>query len=459
MLKFVAKRLLRFIPVLFCITFLGFILTSVMPGDPVEQILIARYGVGMNNSVLNSDQIKSDLRNEMGLDQPIFYFSFNAYNQSDTLYKVPNPYLRNAMSRLTDEYGCWIEIQDYFNTINSSIETNPAIINELKTLLTEYNKEGIQAVIEQIKLKSEADGLAIEAKFQAIQTGQSSLGNYVPTLDVHGSGNQYHQWLFGNGENRKGIIRGDFGTSFKTGEPVSDFVWKKIGYSLELILFAMILAFAIAIPTGMRLSRVRSKRTKNLLSIPIYLLYSIPGYLGATLLIFFFANDQALHWFPESGLYPIGYHADDHSYFENLMTGLPYMILPMITFGYSAFSFISKLSKNLSHEELQNDYVKTAFSKGLSSGQVQRKHVLKNILVPLITLFTQILPAAVGGTLVVELIFQYPGLGKTVYDAALTSNYPVIIAVFTITGVFTLSAYFIADLLYALVNPKLRQKK
>ncbi|MFT7613065.1 MAG: peptide/nickel transport system permease protein [Parvicellaceae bacterium] len=430
-----------------------------MPGDPVEQILIARYGVGMNNSVLNSDQIKSDLRSEMGLDQAIFYFSINAYSQSDTLYKVSNPYLRNAMARLTDQYGCWPEIQDYFIHINSSLNSSPEIQNELKTLLIEYDTEGIISLIEKINNKTPLVGSSITSKFTTIKNAQSSFGNYIPTINLHGASNQYHTWLFGDSRNRKGIIRGDFGVSFKTGEPVSDFVWKKIGYSLELIFFAMILAFAIAIPTGMRLSRLRSKRAQNLLSIPVYLLYSIPGYLGATLLIFFFANDQALHWFPESGLYPIGYHAADHSYFENLVTGLPYMILPMITFGYSAFSFISKLSKNLSQEELQFDYVQTAYAKGLSSSQVQRKHILKNILVPLITLFTQILPAAVGGTLVVELIFQYPGLGKTVYDAALNSNYPVIIAVFTITGIFTLSAYFIADLLYAFVNPKLRHQK
>ena len=458
MLKFILKRLLRFIPILFCISLFGFTLTINMPGDPVNKILVARHGANYKSSILNSPQLKRELYREMGLDLPVFYFSVNSYSHCDTLNRIANKKLRNAADRMIHQYGCWAEIQSYYQEIKHAIDNTDIAEHSLRALLTAYAPEKSASLIEQICKTSPNTGKLINTKMIEIQENSSSLGNYIPTINLNGVNNQYHAWLFGNGENRLGIFRGDFGLSFKTGQPVGDFIWKKLGFSMELIFFAMVIAFVTAVPTGLRLSRVNSKIKKNLLSIPIYLLYSIPGYLCATLLIFFFANNQALHWFPESGLYPVGYHPIEHSYLENLLTGLPYMVLPICTYAFSAFAFIAKLTTNISSEELNFDYVRTGLGKGLSLKQVVRKHVFKNTLIPLITIFTQILPAAVGGTLIVELIFQYPGLGKTIYDAALNSNYPVVVAVFTITGLFTLVAYLIADVLYAIADPKLRPK-
>ena len=458
MLKFILKRLLRFIPILFCISLLGFTLTLYMPGDPVNKILIAQHGANYKSSILNSSELKKELYSEMGLDLPVFYFSLNAYNYCDTLNRIVDKKQRTAAERMTHQYGCWPEIQSYYQEIKSAIANKDPAEHALRALLTAYDTVKLNSLIEQIRSTSPNTGKLIETKMTEIQENTSSLGNYIPTINYNGVKNQYHIWLFGNGVNREGIFRGDFGLSFKTGQPIRDFIWKKLGFSMELILFAMVLAFATAVPTGLRLSRVKSKKKKNLLSLPIYVLYSIPGYLCATLLIFFFANAQTLHWFPESGLYPIGYHPNDHSYIENLLTGLPYMVLPICTYGFSAFAYITKLTTNISTEELNFDYARTALGKGLSIKKVVQKHIFRNTLIPLITIFTQILPAAVGGTLIVELIFQYPGLGKTTYDAAINSNYPVIIAVFTITGLFTLVAYLIADVLYAIADPKLRPK-
>jgi len=135
------------------------------------------------------------------------------------------------------------------------------------------------------------------------------------------------------------------------------------------------------------------------------------------------------------------------------------MILPISTYALSSFAFVTKLTANISSEELNYNYVRTGLSKGLSIKQVVQKHVFKNTWIPLITIFTQILPAAVGGTLIVELIFNYPGIGKTAYDAVLNNNYPVIVAIFTISGLLTLSSYLFADVLYAFADPKIKMQR
>lgn len=456
MLLFVVKRTLRFIPILFAIAILGFLLTAYMPGDPVKKNLIARYGADYKNSVLDSKQLQSNIYKELGLDKPLFYFSINSYNACDTLFKIQDYDQRKAMERLCYMYGCWENIQTYFNTINTYIANNSTEKKALINLRKEYENKRILLLLSRISSRNNRQGINLEKLYANIVSSKSLTGNYIPTLNLNGYENQFNLWLFGNGQQRKGIIRGDFGYSLRTGEPIGQFIWKKLGYSLELILIAVSLAFLFAIPTGMRLTRIKSKYSQNVLNILIYLMYSIPGYLVATLLIFFFANTQTLYWFPESGLYPIGYHPSEHSYWANLRTGMPYMILPILTYAISAFAFISKLTKNITTDELNFDYYKTALAKGLSAKQATRKHVLKNILIPLVTLFTQILPVAVGGTLIVELIFQYPGIGQVTYDAALNANYPVIIAVFTISGLMTVAAYLLADIVYALINPKLR---
>lgn len=456
MLLFVVKRTLRFIPILFSIAILGFLLTAYMPGDPVKKILIARYGADYKNSALDSKQLQSSIYKELGLDKPLFYFSINSYNACDTLYKIQDFEQRKAMERLSNMYGCWEHIETYFSTINFYIANHSNEKNTLINLSQEYENKRILLLLSKVSSQNTSQGVTLERLYANIVESKSLMGNYIPTINLNGFENQFNLWLFGNGHQRKGIIRGDFGSSLRTGEPIEHFIWKKLGYSLELIFIAVSLAFLFAIPTGMRLTRIKSKHSQNMLNILIYLMYSIPGYLAATLLIFFFANTQSLYWFPESGLYPIGYHPSEHSYWSNLRIGMPYMILPILTYAISAFAFISKLTKNITAEELNFDYYKTALAKGLSAKEATRKHVLKNILIPLVTLFTQILPAAVGGTLIVELIFQYPGIGQVTYDAALNANYPVIVAVFTISGIMTVVAYLLADIVYALINPKLR---
>ena len=459
MLKYIIRRLLRFGPILFCITFIGFLLSNGMPGDPVDKILIARHGVSYNNTILNSSALRDQLYREMGLHLPLFYFSFNAYSQCDTLNRISNKARRMAAERMTHNYGCWPQIQSYHQEIKMAIDQDDPEINNLKTLLEIPTYKESAEVIDRISQNSPNTGERLKAKLDQILEHKSTFGNFIPTINFHGAGNQYHVWLFGNGKERAGLVRGDFGYSLKTGQPIGDFIWKKLGFSLELILISVVVAFVTAIPLGLRLSRIRSTKRKNILTLPIYLLYSIPGYLIATLLIFFFANTNVVHWFPESGLYPIGYRPADHSYINNLITGLPYMILPISTYALSSFAFVAKLTANISAEELNYNYVRTALSKGLSIKQVVRKHVFKNTWIPLITIFTQILPAAVGGTLIVELIFNYPGIGKTVYDAVLNNNYPVIVAIFTISGLLTLSSYLFADVLYAFADPKIKMQR
>lgn len=446
MFRLVLKRLVRFIPAFFIIAFAGFLLTNSIPGDPVERILVQRYGAGLQNKLLTENNLRKKLYCDLGLDQPSFYFTLNSYAQSDTLYRIVDPQLRKSGERFCYQYGCTEQVEHYLNWLGNHPSLRSLyIIQDVETAKNVLLKHPAASA----QIKTIGNKLLDE-----ISSNKSGWKCYIPTIHFNGLNNRFHTWMFGGTPEQKGLLRGDFGLSYQTGERVNETIWTPLGYSLELILIAMLLAFATGIPLGFYLHRKQSKWRLGALQ----LFYALPGFLLGTLLIFFFANRGMFYWFPESGLYPTGYVAAEHGLFENWTNALPYMCLPILTLAMGTFSFVSKLTAELSQQEYQKNYIQTALAKGMSKRNIDYKQVLRNIGIPLVTVWVQVLPAAVGGTLVVEMIFQYPGLGKTVYDAVIDKDYPVIIAAFTLSGLLTLLAYLIADVLYLLIDPRTNAK-
>ena len=134
----------------------------------------------------------------------------------------------------------------------------------------------------------------------------------------------------------------------------------------------------------------------------------------------------------------------------------PYFVLTIITYTYSSFAFISRIMKVSVLEVLGMDYIKTARAKGLTEYQVITRHALKNSLLPIVTLFADIFPAALGGSVILETIFSIPGMGFEIYNAVVATDIPMIVAVFTLTGVLTVIGYLFSDFLYAIVDPRIR---
>jgi peptide/nickel transport system permease protein len=172
-----------------------------------------------------------------------------------------------------------------------------------------------------------------------------------------------------------------------------------------------------------------------------------------------FANPDVLSIFPPSGVKPITGYDEDASIFNKLTDSFPYMILPLICYTYSSLAFISRLTETSVSEQLQLDYIKTARAKGLTEKAVVWKHALKNSALPLITVFSAVFPGIVGGSVIIESVFSIPGIGLETLRAIIAQDYPVVIAVVTITSLLTIFSYLLADLLYAWVDPRIRLKK
>jgi peptide/nickel transport system permease protein len=256
-----------------------------------------------------------------------------------------------------------------------------------------------------------------------------------------------------------GLIRGDLGTSYVTQLPVRNIIASRIGWSLFFTVTSVLLAYLISLPIGLRAAAKRHSLFDRSSSVVLFMLYSLPSFWVATLLLMNFANPDILKIFPASGIAPTEGFSDNMSWLARMGATLPYLVLPTICFTYSQLAFLSRITRVSTLEVFGQDFIRTARAKGLSENTVLYRHAFRNALLPIITVFSNIFPAAVGGSVILETVFTIPGMGREIVQAIYQQDYPVIVSVFTLTGILTLFGYLLADILYAAADPRIQWKK
>ena len=282
----------------------------------------------------------------------------------------------------------------------------------------------------------------------------SDQNKLFPSIKFHGE-NQFQRWLFGTSET-SGLIHGDFGNSFQTNESVLSIIKKKVGWSLLLSLLSILISFLIVVPIGLRLGRKEETSVEKRTTFFFNILYALPSFWIAILLLFFLSNPDMLNLFPVSGVSPAGGFGQNVGIIERIFKTIPYLILPLITFTYSSFAFISGSVKVSIQSILKQDFIRTAKAKGLSEKNIADKHALPNVFPLLITIFSHVFPFIIGGSVILETIFNIPGMGNTIFQAISMQDFPVVIAVFFFTGFITMTGFLISDLLYAIVDPRIK---
>ncbi len=242
------------------------------------------------------------------------------------------------------------------------------------------------------------------------------------------------------------LLRGDLGRSIRNGEPVVENVSRRIRPSLQLALLAMTLSLLIAFPVGI-VSAVR-RNTSFDRAGTTFALFGIcmPNFLLALLLIFLFG--VTLRWLPISG------YVDPA---EELVDGLRSLALPAVTLGLALAAVVTRTLRSSMLEALTEDYVRTARAKGLSEWRVMRGHVLRNALIPVVTVLGLQLGTLIGGAVITEYVFALPGVGRLVVDAVFARDYPLVQGVVLLIAVGFIASNLVVDLLYGLIDPRLRR--
>ncbi len=258
---------------------------------------------------------------------------------------------------------------------------------------------------------------------------------------------QYLLWV-------KRVFTLDFGNSFKDHRPVLEKIAERLPITIQLNAISIFLVYLIAIPFGVFSATHADTLTDRVLTLFFFFLYSLPSFWVAVLLIMFFGGGDFLDIFPVYGISSIG--AGSWSLFHWLTDRLWHLVLPVTCLTYGGLAYLSRLTRAEMLEVIREDYIRTARAKGLSERIVIFKHALRNALLPIITLLAFLLPAMFGGSVIIESIFSIPGMGQLGFESVLSRDYPVIMAITTISALLTLAGLLISDILYATLDPRIK---
>jgi peptide/nickel transport system permease protein len=240
-------------------------------------------------------------------------------------------------------------------------------------------------------------------------------------------------------------LHGDFGRSFRDGQPVLGEILDRLSATVQLSASALILALVVALVTGI-LSAVRPNSwIDRLSSLIAFLGLSFPSFWLGIMLILIFS--QVLGWLPGSGIAEYGRESD-------ILLRIRHAILPTITLASVQMAAFMRYTRSAMLDVLRDDYIRTAQSKGLGQRTILLRHAFRNALIPVVTAVGLALPNLVGGAVIVETVFSWPGLGRLAVDAVFQRDYPLVMGVEMIIALFIVMANLATDLIYPIVDPR-----
>jgi peptide/nickel transport system permease protein len=258
---------------------------------------------------------------------------------------------------------------------------------------------------------------------------------------------QYGIWM-------KNLLTLEFGESFKDNQPVWSKIVERLPVTIKLNALSILLVYLIAIPLGIYSATHPDTWSDQALTLFAFILFAVPLVWAATMAIVFICGGDFLYLFPPGGLESLDY-SQQWPFWQKMKDQAWHLFLPVVLMSYDGFAGLSRYMRASMLEVLGQDYVRVARAKGLSEKVVVLKHVLRNSLIPLVTILAGILPGIIGGSVIIETIFSIPGLGQLGYESVLARDYPTIMALFTVSAVLTLIGILISDLLLSVVDPRI----
>ncbi|WP_353892665.1 ABC transporter permease [Proteinivorax hydrogeniformans] len=258
---------------------------------------------------------------------------------------------------------------------------------------------------------------------------------------------QYGRWF-------SSFITGDLGRSFRTGDTVLNMLVSRLPNTIQLNVFSLVFALAVSIPVGI-FSALRQYSIADYVATFItFFGIAMPNFWYALLLIYLFYIK--LEWLPGMQMRTIGISVETHGYYWVIVDRIRHLILPTIVMGTSAMASFTRYMRASMLQVIREDYVRTARAKGLSERVVIYKHALRNSMIPLVTILTFTIPSLLAGSVVIETIFSWPGVGRTVFQAIGQRDYNIVMAFNTVMATLTLVFMLIADIAYVVVDPRIR---
>lgn len=514
MLKYIIKRLLLSVLILFGVSVIIYALARMMPTDYVDN----QYSSAVQQGTMKQEDVDR-IKELYGLSMPDAYLSITAgagsqyagtrfvknakaehYDVDLTLLLNEDARVRGELARpnLTDEERADFERQKRENDESLDAFFKDWYIGEydsgnLRLIIEKYDEDKMAytyriGVVTAKGAKVEGDAsegedgednsyIALEETFTEKESGTwtfsteadeagirqivMSLANGTPVesttayrvanfWDKTGailSG--YFGWLFN-------MLKGDFGMSFKYKKPVKEVIFQNMGISFAIAFVATVLQFAIAIPLGIKAATHQYGVVDYSVTVFSMIGISLPTFFLSALVIRLFAVQ--LGWFEVGGIASSSLPMDA-SWIVRLGDNLWHMVLPMFVLVVLSIGSLMRYTRTNTLEALNADYVRTARAKGLPERTVINKHAFRNTMIPLVTMMAGILPSLFGGAMITETVFSIPGIGKLAYDALIVADVPFIMGYNVFIAVLTVIGTLLSDLMYAVVDPRVKLGK
>ncbi len=468
MFQYLLQRIFLFLPTLLLASLLAFALSTLAPGDPVLDYLNNNpySGISRPAHLLEAENTVRNAAKILQHDLPPFYFSVTSQAYPDTLHLILLKSQRKTLQRLIARYGNWAAIERYYRSIRSmelqilalpdSLNAAAPFKQALRDLYHAHEPPIISSKMAEMENTLQSDSLlhtalsndffSLKNHWEKVQQEATPGKLRIPAFHWHGVKNRYHVWL-------SGFVRGDFGVSIAERIPAAKKIKSALFWTLVVNIGAILLAYLLSVPLGVYSAVKKGKPFDRATSLGLFMLYSLPGFWLATLaLIFLTTREYGMDWF-DTGLNHVPVQAP---WYQKIALALPNLVLPMLCIALPALAFIARQMRGSMVAVLEQDYIRTARSKGLPERQVIWRHGFRNALFPLITIFGSVLPSAIGGSVAVELIFNIPGMGWLTLQAIGAKDWNVVFAILMLGSFLTVLGMLLADLLYAWADPRVK---
>jgi peptide/nickel transport system permease protein len=254
---------------------------------------------------------------------------------------------------------------------------------------------------------------------------------------------QFGRWLWS-------FVRGDFGTSLHDHRPVTDILGEAIPRTLRLTVIAFVVQLLVGLGVGVAAAWKRGRPADTALSTTALVVYAIPAFYLAYLLIALFSLQ--LDWLPTSGIRTIGL---EHAVWRDRFADeARHLVLPVLVLGVASAAGLARYTRGSLIDAIGMDYIRTARAKGAPEGRVLTRHAFRNALPPILTVVGLSVPFLLGGAVVVEKVFAYPGMGALLVDSIFARDYPVVLAVNFVAACMVIAGNLLADVSYVLADPR-----
>jgi len=250
------------------------------------------------------------------------------------------------------------------------------------------------------------------------------------------------------------LLTFNFGRSAtRTREPVGRKIWNAVIVSAPLMIMAQLVIYFIAVPLGIICAVNRGKATDRFISLGLFLLYSIPPFVASMIFLMLFCYGDFVRWFPMDGLHSDWAH--EFGFFRYMLDYFHHAFLPVVCLSLFSLAGLAMYARSSMLDVLGQDYMRTAHAKGLSRGRVIFKHGLRNSLIPIVTLFASFLPAMLGGSVIIEVIFGIPGMGRLGWESIEAKDYPTLMALIYVDAIVVMLSILMTDILYVFIDPRI----